>query len=116
MGVESYLVLCVLTDECCHPDRFRVELLLIESLEIRRLDFPNRVLSNLLIVFLPNEKKLSDRYRCKTIRRECGRAKTRIAPGKPGTWMKSKRRRHDDIAVTIPQDPGKDHFCTPLRK
>ena len=34
MGVESYLVLWVFTDECCHPNRFRVELKLIETLEI----------------------------------------------------------------------------------
>ena len=31
MGVESYLVLWVFTDECCHPNRFRVELMLIEK-------------------------------------------------------------------------------------
>src|SRR4029077_7399464 len=42
MGVESYLVLLVFTDECCHPNHFRVELMLIESFEIGRLDFPNR--------------------------------------------------------------------------
>ena len=42
MGVESYLVLWVFTDECCHPNRFRVELMLIESFEIGRLDFPDR--------------------------------------------------------------------------
>src|SRR6266480_8023071 len=42
MGVESYLVLWIFTDECCHPNRFRVELLFIESFEIGRLDFPNR--------------------------------------------------------------------------
>jgi len=42
MGVESYLVLRVFSDECCHPNRFRVELMLVESLEIGRLDFPNR--------------------------------------------------------------------------
>src|SRR6266566_5456694 len=41
MGVESYLVLWVFTDECCHPNRFRVELMLIESFEIGRLDFSN---------------------------------------------------------------------------
>src|SRR5262245_25437956 len=41
MGVESHLVLWVLTDECCHPNRFRVDLMLIESFEIGRLDFPN---------------------------------------------------------------------------
>src|SRR5215469_18494931 len=42
MGVESYLVLWVFTHECCHPNRFRVELMLVESFEIGRLDFPNR--------------------------------------------------------------------------
>ena len=42
MGVESYLVLWVFTDGCCHPNRFRVELMLIESFEIGRLDFPKR--------------------------------------------------------------------------
>src|SRR4026209_1844237 len=42
MGVESYLVLWVFTDECCHPNRFRFELMLIESFEVGRLDFPNR--------------------------------------------------------------------------
>ena len=36
---------------------------------------------------------MSDGYRCKTIRRECASAKTRVALGKPGTWMKSKRDR-----------------------
>ena len=34
MGVEGYLVLWVFTDECCGPDRFRVELMLIESFEM----------------------------------------------------------------------------------
>src|SRR5580693_1621671 len=42
MGVESYLVLRVFTDECCHPDRLRVELMPIESFEIGRLHFPHR--------------------------------------------------------------------------
>jgi hypothetical protein len=59
MGVESYLVLWVFTDECCHPNRFRVELMLIESLEIGRLNFPNRDIH----CFSPNENKLSDRRR-----------------------------------------------------
>jgi hypothetical protein len=40
MGVESCLVLAVFRDECCHPNRFRVELMLVESFEIGRLDFP----------------------------------------------------------------------------
>src|SRR5258708_39737332 len=42
MGVESCLVLWIFAHECCHPNRFRVELMLIESFEIGRLDFPNR--------------------------------------------------------------------------
>ena len=50
MGVESYLVLWVFTDECCHPNRFRVELMLIESFEIGRLDFLIVILSNVLII------------------------------------------------------------------
>src|SRR6266480_5749615 len=55
MGVESYLVLWVFTDECCHPNRFRVELMLIESFEIGRLDFPNRDTLKSTHCFLPNE-------------------------------------------------------------
>ena len=55
MGVESDLVLWVFTDECCHPNRFRVELMLIESLEIGRLDFPNRDTLKSTHCFLPNE-------------------------------------------------------------
>ena len=55
MGVESYLVLWVFTDECCHPNRFRVELMLIESFEIGRLDFPNRDTLESTHCFLPNE-------------------------------------------------------------
>jgi hypothetical protein len=61
MGVESYLVLWVFTDECCHRNRFRVELMLIESFEIERLDFPNRDTLKSTHCFLPNENKLSDR-------------------------------------------------------
>src|SRR5438067_10238230 len=58
MGVESYLVLWVFTDECCHPNRFRVELMLIESFEIVSLDFPNRdTLKSTHCV--PNENKMS---------------------------------------------------------
>ena len=56
MGVESYLVLWVFTDECCHPDRFRVELMLIESFEIGRLDFPNRDTLQIYSLLSPNEK------------------------------------------------------------
>jgi hypothetical protein len=59
MGVESYLVLWVFTDECCHPNRFPVELMLIESFEIGRLDFPNRDTLKSTHCFLPNEFKLS---------------------------------------------------------
>ena len=55
MGVEKSLVLSVFTDECCHPDRFRVELMLIESFEIGRLDFPNRDTLESTHHFLPNE-------------------------------------------------------------
>ena len=40
MGGESYLVLWVFTDEDCHPNRFRVELMLIESFEIRKTRLP----------------------------------------------------------------------------
>ena len=57
MGVESYLVLWVFTDECCHPNRFRVELMLIESFEIGRLDFPNRDTLKSTHCFLPNETR-----------------------------------------------------------
>src|SRR6188472_1559749 len=63
MGVESYLVLWVFTDECCHPNRFRVELMLIESFEIGRLDFPNRDTLKSTHCFLPNELKLSRAWR-----------------------------------------------------
>src|SRR5438874_11643985 len=55
MGVESDLVLWLFTDECCHPNRFRVELMLIESFEIGRLDFPNRDILEATHCFLPNE-------------------------------------------------------------
>ena len=60
MGVESDLVLWVFTDECCHPNRFRVELMLIESLEIGRLDFPNRDTLKSTHCFLPNETTPSE--------------------------------------------------------
>src|SRR6266481_2198019 len=66
MGVESYLVLWVFTDECCHPNRFRVELMLIESFEIGRLDFPNRDTLKSTHCFLPNETELSHRWRRRT--------------------------------------------------
>jgi hypothetical protein len=55
MGVEGYLVLWISADECCHPNRFRVELMLIESFEIGRLDFPNRDTLKSTHCFLPNE-------------------------------------------------------------
>jgi len=51
-------------------------------------DGPRFGLSSLL-----SERELSHRYRCKTIRRECVSVKRRIGLGKPGTWMKSRRRR-----------------------
>jgi hypothetical protein len=38
MGVKSYLVLWVFTDECCHPNRLRVKLLFIEIFEIGSLN------------------------------------------------------------------------------
>src|SRR6266550_6776485 len=63
MGVESYLVLWVFTDECCHPNRFRVELMLIESFEIGRLDFPNRDTLESTHCFLPNETQAQPRLR-----------------------------------------------------
>src|SRR6266566_5307131 len=50
-------------DECCHPNRFRVELMLIESFEIGRLDFPNRDTLESTHCFGPNENKLSHRWR-----------------------------------------------------
>src|SRR6476661_1000479 len=59
MGVESYLVLWIFTDECRHPNRFRVELMLIESFEIGRLDFPNRDTLKSTHCFLPNDKEIS---------------------------------------------------------
>src|SRR6476661_2104425 len=68
MGVESYLVLWVFTDECCHPNRFRIELMLTESFEIGRLDFPNRDTLESTHCFLPSETKLSHRH---TRRSDC---------------------------------------------
>ncbi len=63
MGVESYLVLWVFTDECCHPNGFRVELMLKETFEIGRLDFPDRDTLESIHCFLPNEIELSDGHR-----------------------------------------------------
>jgi hypothetical protein len=63
MGVESHLVLWVFTDECCHPNRFRVELMFIESFEIGRLDFPNRDTLKSTHCSLPNDNKMSDGHR-----------------------------------------------------
>src|SRR5438874_4763715 len=63
MGVESYLVLWVFTDDCCHPNRFRVQLMLIESFEIGRLDFPNRDTLESTHCFLPNETQAQPRLR-----------------------------------------------------
>ena len=56
MGVESCLVLSVFADERCHPNRLRVELMLIESLEIGRLDFPNRDTLKSTHCFLANAR------------------------------------------------------------
>jgi hypothetical protein len=67
MGVERYLVLWVFTDECCHPNRFRVELMLIESFEIGRLDFPNRDTLKSTHYFLLNEMELSHRWRARAL-------------------------------------------------
>jgi hypothetical protein len=50
---------------------FRIELMLIESFEIGRLDFPNRDTLKSTHCFLLNETELSHGYRRKTIRREC---------------------------------------------
>jgi len=63
MSVESHLVLWIFTDECGHPNRFRVELMLIENFEIGRLDFPNRDTVKSTHCFLPNELKLSRAWR-----------------------------------------------------
>ena len=62
IGVESYLVLWVFTDECCHPNRFRVELMLIESFEIGRLDFPNRDTLKSTHCFLANYDSTKVRF------------------------------------------------------
>ncbi len=40
MGIERYPVLGGFTDECGLPNRFRIELMLRESVGIGRLDFP----------------------------------------------------------------------------
>jgi hypothetical protein len=56
MPIENCLVLSVFTDECRHPDRFRVELMLIESFQIRRLDFPNRQILKSTHCFLPYDQ------------------------------------------------------------
>src|SRR6476659_2556926 len=68
MGVESYLVLWVFTDECCHPNRFRVELMPIESFEIGRLDFPNRDTLKSTHCFLPHDPSSATRH---TRRSDC---------------------------------------------
>src|SRR5260370_38242917 len=78
MGVESYLVLWVFTDECCHPNRFRVELMLVESFEIGRLDFPNSDTVESTHRFVPNENKMSDG----------GRGRATIGAG---VWRSSKK-------------------------
>ena len=55
MGTESYIVLRIFTDECCHPNRFRVELMLIESFEIRGLDLPDCDTFESAHCFSPND-------------------------------------------------------------
>src|SRR5882724_5527380 len=50
-------------EECILPNRFRVELMLIESFKIGRLDFPNRDTLKSTHCFLPNEMELSHRWR-----------------------------------------------------
>ena len=59
MGVESDLVSWFFTNECSHPIRFRVALMLIENFEIGRLDFPNRDILKSTHSFLPNETRMS---------------------------------------------------------
>ena len=61
MGVKSYLVLWVFTDECCHPNRLRVELLLIEIFETGSLNISNRDTLKSIHCFFPNELELSFR-------------------------------------------------------
>lgn len=61
MSVESRLVRWVFTDECSHPNRFRVELLLIKNFEIGRLDFPDRDTLDATHCFLTNDSNQRDR-------------------------------------------------------
>ena len=82
MGVESYLVLWVFTDECCHPNRFRVELMLIESFEIGRLDFPNRNTLEFTHCFLPNDSSSATRT---TGRVDCNRSA--LGRVRCGAWL-----------------------------
>src|SRR6476660_2823137 len=49
-----------------------------------------RLTSAIVLPRPPNETEISHGYRGKTIRRECGSAKTRSALGKPGTETKSR--------------------------
>src|ERR1043165_1649325 len=48
MGIENCLFLSIFRDESRHPDRFRVELMLIESFDIGWLDLPNHDIHFLL--------------------------------------------------------------------
>jgi len=70
MGVESYLVLWVFTDECCHPNRFGVELMLIEVSRSEDSTSLIVILSNLLIVLLPT---FDMRGRPQVAKPACGR-------------------------------------------
>ena len=50
----------------------------------------------------PNENKMSDGYRCKTIRRECVNPKKRIALGKPTLdEIKARARRAGSRSVEV---------------
>ena len=57
-----------------------------------------------------NETAISHRYRCKTIRRKCASAKTRVALGKAATlWAIQKYR--NIFAELAGQSPLPDFFC-----
>src|SRR5437899_3302647 len=92
MGVESYLVLWVFTDECCHPNRFRVELMLIESFEIGRLDFPNRDTLEFTHCFLPNARVQAARA-ASDYQRERNPALAQPLPDRERSYKKSLPRR-----------------------
>jgi len=56
MGVESGFDLWVSKDEGCHPNGFRIELLLVERFEIGRLDLAERDSFEFTHGFLANEQ------------------------------------------------------------